>query len=35
MTECEGDCENCPYGLQSQMECQDLYEEWLAERRKL
>ena len=31
MTDCEYDCENCPYGLQGQMECADLYGMWLAE----
>lgn len=27
--DCEYDCENCPYGL-NQMECADLYEDWLV-----
>ena len=30
MTDCEYDCENCPYGLQGQMGCADLYEMWLV-----
>lgn len=28
-SDCKYDCENCPYGL-SQMECAELYEDWLV-----
>jgi len=30
MTDCEYDCENCPYGLQGQMECAEMFEDALV-----